>query len=59
VLEVIGLYPATAPAEAEAVEGDDLAKALLKNFDFPNRLPEDEEGAEIAVPAGVGSDSVE
>lgn len=59
LLEVIGLYPPTAAVEAEAAQGDDLAKSLLKNFEFPNRLPEEEEGAEIAAPAAVGGDSVE
>jgi hypothetical protein len=59
LLEVIGLFPGTAAGEAEATEGNDLAQALLKSFEFPNQLPQDEEGEEVAPPAGVGRDSVE
>ena len=59
LLEVIGLYPATAAAEAEASDGDELAKAFMKSFDLPNRLPQGEEDEEVATPAGVGRDSVE
>lgn len=60
LFEVIGLFPATEEAKAAPEYGNDLAKTLLDRFHFPAALPaEEEEDAEIAVPAGVGSDSVE
>jgi hypothetical protein len=36
-----------------------LAKTLLAKLEFPHQLPADEEDAELAAPAVVGSDSVE
>jgi hypothetical protein len=61
LFEVIGLYPVAEAANAEPVDSDDLAKALLAKFEFPHTLPVDvdEEDEEKAVPAGSGSDSVE
>jgi Zn-finger nucleic acid-binding protein len=59
LFEVIGLYPAEGTTEAESVEGNDLAKTLLARLEFPHQLPADEEDAELAAPAVVGSDSVE
>jgi hypothetical protein len=60
LFEVIGLFPATEEAKAEPEYGNDLAKTLLDRFHFPASLPaEEEEDEEIAVPAGVGNDSVE
>jgi hypothetical protein len=62
LFEVLGLYPATAGEEAEPAEGNDLARVLLKRFNFPFQGPADEEASEPsneAVAAPVGDDSVE
>jgi hypothetical protein len=63
LLEVLGLYPATAGEEAEPAEGNDLARVLLKRFDFPFEGPADEEPSErpkeAPVAAPVDDDSVE
>ena len=60
LFEVIGLFPATDDSKAEPEFGNDLAKTLLQRFHFPASLPADEEeDAEVAVPAGAGNDSVE
>ena len=62
LFEVLGLYPATAGEEAEPADGNDLARVLLKRFDFPSQGPADEESNEPsteAVTAPVGDDSVE
>jgi hypothetical protein len=60
LFEVIGLFPATDDSTAEPEFGNDLAKTLLDRFHFPKSLPaEEEDDAEIAVPAGTGNDSVE
>jgi hypothetical protein len=57
LLEVIGLYPSMGDAHEEGVESDDLAKALLQTFEFPNR--EEEDPPEVGASARVGGDSVE
>lgn len=58
--EVTGLYPGTEGTKTEPVDSNDLAKKLLDSFHFPASLPaEDDEEAELAVPAVVGKDSVE
>jgi hypothetical protein len=62
LLEVIGVHPMSADGSAEKTDSDDLAQVLLNSFEFPKRLPkneEDAENAESTAPAGVGSDSVE
>lgn len=65
LFEVLGLYPAIAAEEKEAPERNDLARVLLKRFDFPYSGPPDEEesglaeDAKVAVPVGAGDDSVE
>jgi hypothetical protein len=60
LFEVIGLFPVTGDSKAEPEFGNDLAKTLLDRFHFPESLPaEEEEDAEMALPAGAGSDSVE
>jgi hypothetical protein len=59
LFEVIGLYPAAEPPKEGPVDGNDLARTLLARLEFPHSLPEGEEDAEIAVPTGPGSDSVE
>jgi hypothetical protein len=59
LLEVIGLYPSVGDAHEEGVESDDLAKALLQTFEFPNRVTEEEDPPEVGASARVGGDSVE
>ncbi len=61
LFEVLGLYPATAAEEPEAAESNDLARVLLKRFNFPFQGPADEEPSEPStevVAAPVGDDSV-
>jgi hypothetical protein len=63
LFEVLGLYPATAAEEPEAAESNDLARVLLRRFNFPFQGPADEEpgdpSKEAPVAAPVGDDSVE
>jgi hypothetical protein len=63
LFEVLGLYPATAAEGAEPAEGNDLARVLLKRFNFPFEGPADEEPGEASKEAPVGTpvvnDSVE
>ncbi len=62
--ELLGIFPATASAELEGEDSNDLARVLLSRFDFPYKGPGDEEATEGTkepelVPAGVKDDSVE
>ncbi len=62
LLEVIGIHPMSAETATENADSDDLAQVLLNSFEFPKRLPKNEEEAENGespASAGVGSDSVE
>ena len=60
LFEVTGLYPAGGETKTEPEDSNDLARKLLDSFHFPASLPaEEDEEAELAVPAGVGKDSVE
>ena len=42
LFEVLGIYPATASAELEGEDSNDLARVLLKRFEFPYKGPADE-----------------
>ncbi len=63
LFEVLGLYPATAVEEPETAESNDLARVLLRRFNFPFQGPADEEpndaSKEAPAAAPVGDDSVE
>jgi hypothetical protein len=60
LFEAVGLYPAVEGTRTEPEDSNDLARKLLDSFHFPASLrAEDDEDAELAVPAGVGKDSVE
>ena len=59
LLELIGLYPATPGEKTELSDSDDLAKELLRHFDFPNRPPKEENETEDVTSAEGASNSVE
>ncbi len=62
LFELLGIFPAAASTEPEAEESNDLARVLLKRFEFPYQGPADEEsggGTKEAVPAKAKDDSVE